>query len=272
MRKINELYLLRLSIAEKRRTANILFLLVLCLFGFWGQVQAVDFNNTQVSSQVFKESLNWNEIQDRNGILYAPNKELPHSGYLKKVYSNGQVKMLARLSAGLVDQASTWKENGIPVYSIEVIPGSLILNTIPDISEELDGSKFHGVTRFWFITGQIMLEARYSYGKRNGISRSWYENGNLKVEENYKDGLKDGNARSWFENGKKWMDYTHWNDKRDGPLVWWYENGEKRQEGNYKGGERFGEWTYYKDDGSVLYRKTFRDGKSISTKYGEDKK
>lgn len=244
----------------------------LCLFGVFGQLHAVDFNNTQVSSQIYKESLNWNEIQDRNGILYAPNTEQPHSGYLKKVYSNGQVKMLARISLGLIDQAKTWKENGIPVYSVEVIPGSLTFNTIPENSEELDGTKFHGISRFWFITGQIMLEARYSYGKRNGYSRSWYENGNLKVEENYKDGLKDGNARSWFENGKKWMDYTHWNDKRDGPLVWWYENGEKRQEGNYKGGQRFGEWTYFKDDGSILYRKTFRDGKSVSTKYGEDDK
>jgi len=75
---------------------------------------------------------------------------------------------------------------------------------------------------------------------------------------------------SWFENGKKWMDYTHWNDKRDGPLVWWFENGQKRQEGNYKGGQRFGEWTYYQADGSILYKKTFRDGKSISTKYGND--
>jgi antitoxin component YwqK of YwqJK toxin-antitoxin module len=81
--------------------------------------------------------------------------------------------------------------------------------------------------------------------------------------------LKDGNAKSWFENGQKWMDYTHWNDKRDGPLVWWYENGQKRQEGNYKGGMRFGEWTYYQEDGKILYRKIFRDGQPISTKYGK---
>ena len=118
----------------KRHIVYYPFLFVLCLFGVFGQLHAVDFNNTQVSSQIYKESLNWNEIQDRNGILYAPNTEQPNSGYLRKVYSNGQVKMLARISLGLIDQAKTWKENGIPVYSVEVIPGSLTFNTIPDSS------------------------------------------------------------------------------------------------------------------------------------------
>ena len=66
------------------------------------------------------------------------------------------------------------------------------------------------------------------------------------------------------------MDYAHWNDKRDGPLIWWFENGQKRQEGNYKGGQRFGEWTYFREDGTVLYKKGFRDGKSISTNYGDN--
>ena len=40
------------------------FLFVLCLVGVLEQLRAVDFNNTQVSSQIYKESLNWNEIQD----------------------------------------------------------------------------------------------------------------------------------------------------------------------------------------------------------------
>lgn len=270
MTKTHDLYLFRRLSAEVRQIIIVPVLFFLYVLGVLCQLGAVDFNNTQVSSQIYQESLSWNEIQDRNGIVYVPNAEQPLSGFIKKVYPNGQVMLLVHLSGGLVDQVSNWKENGIPVYSVELIPGSLSVNTLPESSEKLDGRKFHGISRFWFTTGQIMLETQYSYGKRNGFSRSWYENGNLKVEENYKDGLKDGNAHSWFENGKKWMDYTHWNDKRDGPLVWWYENGKKRQEGNYKGGQRFGEWNYFKDDGSILYRKTFRDGKSISTKYGED--
>ena len=270
--RIIKIYKVFLFCEPLQQYRKILFFYFICLIGFRTELRGVDFNNTQVSEQILNQSLDWNRIQNRNEILYFPNSEKPHSGFLKKNYPNTQVQILVRLLKGQIDQSSLWKENGIPVYAVEIIPGSMKINEIPDSIDKLDGSKFHGNTRFWYANGQNMLEAEYSFGKRNGITRSWYENGNLKVEENYKDGLKDGNARSWYENGKKWMDYTHWNDKRDGPLTWWYENGEKRQEGNYKSGQRFGEWTYYKDDGSILYRKIFRDGKSISTKYGEKEK
>jgi antitoxin component YwqK of YwqJK toxin-antitoxin module len=242
----------------------------LLFIGVLVQSNGVDFNNTQVPKDIFDKALSWGDLQVRNSILYTPNAEQPHNGFIKKLYENTQVEILLRLSEGQINQVNRWKENGMPLYSVEVLPSSISFESIPESSEQLDVRTFHGITRFWYPTGQSMLEAKYSYGKKNGTARSWYENGNLKVEENYKDGLKDGNARSWFENGKKWMTYTHWNDKRDGPLIWWFENGQKRQEGNYKGGQRFGEWAYYKEDGSILYRKTFRDGKSISTKYGED--
>jgi len=266
-------WVLYFSIGDMNRLKEkIRFYLIpsLLFVGFLHQSNAVDFNNTQVQKEIFDKALSWGNLQVRNGILYAPNAEQSLNGFIKKLYENTQVEILLRLSDGQINQVSRWKENGMPLYSVEVLPTSISHESIPESSEQLDVRTFHGITRFWYPTGQSMLEAKYSYGKKDGIARSWYENGNLKVEENYKAGLKDGNARSWFENGKKWMTYTHWNDKRDGPLIWWFENGQKRQEGNYKGGQRFGEWTYYKEDGSILYRKTFRDGKSISTKYGED--
>ena len=242
----------------------------LLFIGVLVQSNAVDFNNTQVHKDIFDEALGWNDLQVRNGVLYAPNAEQPLTGFIKKLYGNTQVEILLRLSEGQINQVSRWNKNGIPLYSVEALPSSIRLESIPESSEQLDVRTFHGITRFWYPSGQSMLESKYSYGKKDGTTRSWYENGSFKVEENYKDGLKDGNARSWLEKKKKWMSYSHWNDKRDGPLIWWFENGQKRQEGNYKGGQRFGEWTYYKEDGSILYRKTFRDGKSISTKYGED--
>lgn len=243
--------------------------LFLCIFEKSFGEQEVDFNNTQVDSTNLKGALELNNLQNRNGSWFSPNSEKPFSGFVKQEYENTQVKYFIRFSLGKMDQISFWKENGIPVYSVEIIPGSMYPKSIPLKMEELDGNKFHGLARFWFPSGHAMLEARYSFGKRNGVMRAWYENGNQKVEENYKDGLKDGNARSWYENGKKWMNYTHWQDKRDGPLIWWYENGQKRQEGNYKGGVRFGEWTYYKENGSLLYRKIFRDGEAILTKYDD---
>ena len=242
------------------------------LLSFWiygPNLLAIDFNNTQANPKDINQALGWEIAQMRNGVLFPPNGEIPLSGFIKKVYSNAQLEVFVRVSGGKIDRIQRWKENGIPLFYADLIPGGLEISGIPESADKLDQKLFNGLTRFWFPSGQIMLEASYKIGKRDGLTRTWYENGYPKVEETYRDGLKDGNAKSWFENGQKWMDYTHWNDKRDGPLVWWYENGQKRQEGNYKGGMRFGEWTYYQEDGKILYRKTFRDGQPISTKYGE---
>lgn len=242
------------------------------LLSFWiygPNLLAIDFNNTQANPKDINQALGWEIAQIRNGVLFPPNGEIPLSGFIKKVYSNAQLEVFVRVSGGKIDRIQRWKENGIPLFYADLIPGGLEISGIPESADKLDEKLFNGLTRFWFPTGQIMLEARYKLGKRDGLTRTWYENGYPKVEETYRDGLKDGNAKSWFENGQKWMDYTHWNDKRDGPLVWWYENGQKRQEGNYKGGMRFGEWTYYQEDGKILYTKSFRDGQAISTKYGE---
>lgn len=244
----------------------------LILLSFWiygANLLAIDFNNTQATPKDIGQALSWEIAQMRNGVLFAPNGEVPLSGFIKKVYSNAQIEVFVRVSDGKIDRIQRWKENGIPLFYADLIPGGLEISGIPQSADKLDEKLFNGLTRFWFPTGQIMLEARYKIGKRDGLTRTWYENGHPKVEETYRGGLKDGNAKSWFENGQKWMDYTHWNDKRDGPLVWWYENGQKRQEGNYKGGMRFGEWTYYQEDGKILYRKIFRDGQPISTKYGK---
>lgn len=246
------------------------FLNLLC---FWISVlnlTAVDFNNTQADPSIIKGALPWDFIQNRNGVLYVPNAEFPFNGFVKKEFENKQVNIMARVSSGKLEHISRWRENGIPIFSVGITAGSFNLLDIPTGPDGFNDEVFDGVVKFWFVNGQIMLESTYDKGVRHGVTRTWYENGNQKVEESFQNGLKNGNAKSWFESGQKWMDYTHWEDKRDGPLVWWYENGQKRQEGNYKGGMRFGKWSYYQEDGKLLYRKIFRDGRAISTEYGND--
>ena len=48
-------------------------------------------------------------------------------------------------------------ENGIPVYSVEIIPGSMGMVGIPESIEKLDGSQFHGLARFWYETAIVCL-------------------------------------------------------------------------------------------------------------------
>jgi len=187
-----------------------LFAYILLTFLVYGSnLLAIDFNNTQATRENIEQALGWNIPQMRNRVLFAPNKEVPLSGFIKKVYPNGQLEVFVRVSDGKIDRVQRWKENGIPLFYADLIPGGLEISGIPESADKLDEKLFNGLTRFWFPTGQIMLEARYKLGKRDGLTRTWYENGYPKVEETYRDGLKDGNAKSWFENGQKWMDYTH---------------------------------------------------------------
>ena len=89
------------------------------------ELNAVDNNNTQVPQPVYEQALNWENLQERNGILFDPNAEQPLTGFIKKIYANSQVQILFRLTRGQIDQVSRWLENGIPLYSVEVILGSI---------------------------------------------------------------------------------------------------------------------------------------------------
>jgi hypothetical protein len=102
------------------------FTFSLLLLGLPANLQAVDFNNTQVDQEVYEQAISWENLQDRNGVIFAPNAEEPLTGYIRKLYPNTQVEVLVRLSLGLVDQVSRWKPNGIPLYSVEVIPGGFV--------------------------------------------------------------------------------------------------------------------------------------------------
>ena len=143
-----------------KKIVGFYFAYSLLLLGLPVSLQAVDFNNTQVDQEVYEQAIRWENLQDRNGVIFAPNKEEPLTGYIRKLYPNTQVEVLVRLSHGLVDQVSRWKPNGIPLYSVEVIPGGLSIQSIPEGSEQLDGSQFNGVARFWYPTGQSMREVR----------------------------------------------------------------------------------------------------------------
>ena len=76
------------------------FTFSLLLLGLPNNLQAVDFNNTQVDQEVYEQAISWENLQDRNGVIFAPNAEEPLTGYIRKLYPNTQVEVLVRLSLG----------------------------------------------------------------------------------------------------------------------------------------------------------------------------
>jgi antitoxin component YwqK of YwqJK toxin-antitoxin module len=81
-----------------------------------------------------------NNLIDRGGVLYAPNKEKPFSGSVFDLYDNGQKKLNGRYRNGI--------KNG-------------------------KWTKYHE-------NGQIDAQVRFKDGKQDGLLTAWYEDGSVK--------------------------------------------------------------------------------------------
>ena len=74
-------------------------------------------------------------------------------------------------------------------------------------SNYLEGIE-HGVSRTYYMTGQVKQERWYEYGRYSGTHRYWHENGRLEKELIYEDGkLVDRHA--WAEDGTPVDPRTH---------------------------------------------------------------
>ena len=61
------------------------------------------------TSIVFPQSkMDMNNLMDRGGLLYAPNKEKPFSGSVFALYDNGQKKLNGRYRNGLKNGKWEW--------------------------------------------------------------------------------------------------------------------------------------------------------------------
>ncbi len=63
--------------------------------------------------RLLKVAVEFNSLQERNGLLSQANESEPYSGWVKSMYDSGQVAGLAQLKDGKPDGPSTgWHENG----------------------------------------------------------------------------------------------------------------------------------------------------------------
>ena len=103
------------------------------------------------------------DAQDRDGVIYLPNKTKPFTGKNLCKYENGQNKSKGKIKDGKHDGKST----------------------------------------SWYENGQIKGEANYKDDKKDGKETLWYENGQIEAEGNWKDGELDGKSTWWYKNGQK---------------------------------------------------------------------
>ena len=94
------------------------------------------------------DGVNFDELEDREGVAYLKNSDSPYTGKCFEFHDNGQKKTERNVKDG--------KPDGLSVK--------------------------------WHENGQKKSEVNFKDGKLDGLTVSWHKNGQKKTEINYKDG------------------------------------------------------------------------------------
>ncbi|SVE36454.1 uncharacterized protein METZ01_LOCUS489308, partial [marine metagenome] len=233
------------------------------------------------------------KVQDRNGVLFLPNKTEPFSGNNLCSFDNGQFKSKGRYIGGLKSGLWTeWHDNGIKISEEAYTSGELESKTFfsdihyqkigkifykngketskitwsyyPNLQMKFEqntkNSKAHGKQTDWYENGQKMLEGNFINGKAEGTVIKWYENGNKEEEKNLKADIEDGKQTTWYENGNKDTEENFIGGELNGKATMWYENGQKYYEKNYKDHKQNDKWTMWYKNGQLWAEGNFKDG------------
>ena len=197
--------------------------------------------------KILAEAIEVNSLQLRGKkgekLWYAPNENVPYTGWVKDMKYNGEVKSIAQCKDGKKDGLeTTWHVNGL--------------------KEEInwkDGKK-DGLETKWHRNEQKKSEVNYKDGKADGLVTEWNENGRKMAKATFTDGKADGPETWWYSNGQK-QGEGNW---KDGNLVTafaWNPNGEKCPVTNVVNGNGVKVW--YNNDGTEIYRLTYKDGETV---------
>ena len=115
--------------------------------------ESLDFDDPATLDKIIAEAIDEEELEWKGKygeeLLYAPNQQMPYSGWVKEMYANGQIEGLFHYKDG----------------------------------------NLHGLSTWWYESGQKEWERNYKDGIQNGLTVHWYENGQKWREISYKDGI-----------------------------------------------------------------------------------
>ncbi|MGB1937743.1 MAG: toxin-antitoxin system YwqK family antitoxin [Akkermansiaceae bacterium] len=247
------------------------------------------------------------ELKDQDGgkIAYAPNSDIPHTGWVKGTsddrgfslwqykdgkehglyiswHPNGKKHYEYNLKEGLDHGLVTcWYENGKKEYQANYREGirhglySQWYESGQKRSESnLNDGVEHGLVTEWYESGKKKYQGNYKNGKEHGLYTEWRSNGKKWTETNYKDGLEHGRKTVWYANGKKEIEGNIVDGVEHGLVTKWYESGHKRSETNYKNGVEHGLYTSWYENGRKRYEYHLINGKEegLVTKWNENGK
>ena len=148
-------------------------LCVLCLATVLGGCSGPDFDDPKSLDRILAEAVDEDELQERSDegaehipgrstLYYLTNKQTPYSGWVKKMYSSGQVSDLMEIKEGKRD----------------------------------------GVAMKWYRDGQKQAQAGFKDGKPHGKILHWHKNGQKLGEGSFKNGKEHGLWKEYNGHGQ----------------------------------------------------------------------
>ena len=111
-----------------------------------------------VAVQKAIEGVDWEETEEREGIMYLKGSDTPYTGKAFELYGNGK-------KAG----EANWKDG-----------------------------KRNGLTLEWYDNGQKLKEINFKDGKVDGLEVWWHKNGQKQIERHFKDDIKVENSEKFW--------------------------------------------------------------------------
>jgi len=111
----------------------------------------------------FKNSgeLEYDQLDRRNGVAFAPGVEEPFEGQAMSYYPDGKPMYSAEFKGGKEEMVISWYDNGRK-----------------QSEASMKGGKFHGQVQYWYENGKLM--ANYTYENGHVVKRQdWDPDGNM---------------------------------------------------------------------------------------------
>ena len=207
--------------------------------------------------RLLKEAVDFDSLEEREGLVYQPNESEPYSGWEKQMYDSGQVRSLGQVRDG----------------------------------------KPHGLWTEWYPNGQKRGEGTIKDAELDGLFTVWDENGQKQSEETYKDGelvsasedakpsadspkplISDADVERLLKeavDGNLLQERDDLVCQDDKPYSGWgkemYDSGQVRGLVHLKDGKEDGRATAWHENGQKQAEWSFRDGRELSAKYWNSK-
>ena len=179
-----------------------------------------------------------------DGRFYQKNNNVPFSGTIIDIYSDGIKKLKMSVKNGVPNgKYAEFYPNGDNKVNYNLV----------------DGVKSGKETQY-YENGQLQTELTYSDGFPNGVVKEYYKDGQLMSEGTFEKGKEKGKHTWYFSNGKTEQTIEYLDGLANGESLLYYYTGELKSKTILQSGQKNGTYLEYAKNGQLIKSGQFVNG------------